>query len=52
MGLPAELQTLICRVAIAGEAMTGKLSPGPGAPPSYGAPPPYRGPRVGALEVP
>jgi hypothetical protein len=52
VGLPAELQTLIHRAAIAGEAMTGRLPPGPGGPPAGGAPPPDRGPGGGALEAP
>jgi hypothetical protein len=49
MGLPVELQTLICRAAVAGTVMAGQLPPGPL---DGGVPPPGQGLGGGALEAP
>jgi hypothetical protein len=47
-----ESRTLICRAAVVGAAMTGRLPPGPEGPLAGGAPPPERGLGGGALEAP
>jgi hypothetical protein len=52
VGLLVEWQTLICREAVAGEAMTGWLPPGLEGPLASGAPSPERGLGGGSLEAP
>jgi hypothetical protein len=44
VGVPTEWRTLIRRAAMAREAMTSRLPPGPGGPPAGGAPPADKGP--------
>jgi hypothetical protein len=45
-------QTMVRRAAVAGDAMTGQLPPGPEGPIMGGAPPPKGGPGGGVLEAP
>jgi hypothetical protein len=52
VGFPAEWQTLIHWEAIVGEAITGRLPPRPGGPPTSGVSPTDRGPSGGALGPP